>query len=184
MASKDLGKVAVRPMGTWDDNTLYSPFDFVYNPSDGSGYLAKVANTGIRPDTDPSVWSLSLKAGASGKAAIKPILSHSSSDVAVAALAWDTVHIFPEMSSLSFTLGNIPSDGSEHQVVIIFDTPSDLTDFSLVPDGSILWANGIILADNIAPSTRYEININSTGMVAVYAEAPLPATTEEEESEG
>jgi hypothetical protein len=102
-------------------------------------------------------------------------VTYSSSDTAVASMAWDSMHVFPEMASLTITLASVPVDSDEHQVVVIFDTPADVTNFSLTPDGSILWAGGGNPALNIVASTRYEININSGSMIGVYTMATLPS---------
>lgn len=175
MATKDLGQVAVRPRGSWDNATEYTPRDFVYNPTDGCGYVAKVTNTNIRPDTDSTKWDLAVSKGLSGASAALQKVTHTSSETVVPGLSWDAMHVFPEMASLAFTLASAPSDGYEHQMVIIFDTPADMTDFTLTADSSILWANGLVLADVVAASKRYEVNINSSSLIAVFVEATIPS---------
>ena len=181
MATKDLGRVAVKPRGTWDGEIQYAARDFVYNPTDGCGYLAKSPSVNVRPDTDSTKWEIAVRAGDAGKSAIKPKVVYTNADVAIASMAWDRVHHFPEMPSLTFTLATIPDDGEEHQAVIIFDTPADLENFSLVPDSRILWSSGVSPSGGLAPSTRYEIIINSSSMLGNYAEAALPDIQGEEE---
>lgn len=173
MATVDLGKVAIKHKGNWSSATTYEPLDFVYYATDGCGYIALVSNTNVTPGTDATKWAISVHAGASGTSAVKTKVTYTSSDTSVSSMAWDSMHIFPEMSSLTFTLASVPSDSSEHQIVIVFDTPSDLTNFSFIPDANILWANGADLADNLTASTRYEINILSGSMIAVFTSAPI-----------
>lgn len=175
MATVDLGKVAIKHKGNWSSATTYEPLDFVYYETDGCGYIALVSNTNVTPGTDATKWALSVHAGGSGTSAVKTKVTYSSSDTAVASMAWDSMHVFPEMASLTFTLASVPVDSDEHQVVVIFDTPADVTNFSLTPDGSILWAGGGNPALNIVASTRYEININSGSMIGVYTMATLPS---------
>lgn len=173
MPTVDLGKVAIKHKGNWDSAATYEPLDFVYYESDGCGYIALVSNTNVTPGTDATKWAISVHAGKSGTSAVKTEVTYTSSDTSVSAMAWDSMHVFPEMSSLTFSLASVPADSSEHQIVIIFDTPSDLTNFSFISDANILWANGADLADNLTASTRYEINILSGSMIAVFTNAPI-----------
>lgn len=175
MATLDLGKVAIKHRGNWSSSASYEPLDFVFYATDGCGYIALVSNTNVAPGTDATKWAKSVQAGSSGESAVKTKVTHTSSETSVLSMAWDTLQVFPEMASLTFTLASIPADAYEHQIVIVFDTPADITNFSLVPDANILWANGIELPQQIAASTRYEININSGSMVAVYVGAPIPS---------
>ena len=175
MANIDLGKIAVTHKGDWNSATTYEARDFVYYPVDGCGYIALSSNTGVVPGSDATKWALSVKAGASGETAVKPVVTHTSSETSVTGLAWDTLHVFPELSSFSFTLASVPGDSVEHQIVIVFDTPSDITNFVFTADSNILWAAGSDLTANIAASKRYEINISTGSMIALYSEANLPA---------
>lgn len=111
--------------------------------------------------------------GPAGASAIKTRIDHTSSETSVAGLAWDTLHVWPEVSSLTFTLGTAPSDGYEHQITIVFDTPAALTNFNLGVPSTLLWGNNINLANNLSASTRYEVNINSGSLIALYTEAAL-----------
>lgn len=172
MATLDLGKVAIKHRGNWSSSASYEPLDYVFYATDGCGYIALVANTNVAPGTDATKWALSVQAGASGTSAVKTKTTYTNADISVASMAWDTLHVFPEMPSLTFSLASVPVDSSEHQIVIVFDTPADLTNFSFVPDANILWAGGD-LSTGLAPSTRYEININSGSMIAVYVGVAL-----------
>ena len=178
MATLDLGKIAIKHKGNWSSATTYEPFDFVYYSTDGCGYIALASSTNVAPGSDATKWALSVHAGSSGASAVKPEITYTSSDTEETGLAWDTVHVFPEMSSLSFTLDDVPEDSVEHQVVVIFDTPSDITEFTFVPDENILWSYGIDLTEHIAASKRYEINISSASMIAVYSEATITSSSE------
>lgn len=111
--------------------------------------------------------------GPAGASAIKTRIDHTSSETSVTGLSWDTLHVWPEMSSLTFTLAAVPSDGYEHQITIVFDTPADLTNFNLGVPSTLLWGNNINLASNLSASTRYEVNINSGSLIALYTEAAL-----------
>ena len=111
--------------------------------------------------------------GPAGASAIKIRIDHTSSETSVTGLAWDTLHVWPEMASLTFTLAAVPSDGYEHQITIVFDTPADLTNFNFGVPSSLLWGNNINLANNLSASTRYEVNINSGSLIALYTEAAL-----------
>lgn len=111
--------------------------------------------------------------GPAGASAIKTRIDHTSSETSVTGLAWDTLHVWPEMASLTFTLAAVPSDGYEHQITIVFDTPADLTNFNLGVPSTLLWGNNINLANNLSASTRYEVNINSGSLIALYTEAAL-----------
>lgn len=172
MATVDLGKVAVRPMGEWSSATTYEALDAVHYSGAG-GYVALVSNTNVTPGTDATKWALLVEDGTIGKSAIKTRIDHTSSETSVTGLAWDTLHVWPEMASLTFTLGTAPSDGYEHQITIVFDTPADLTNFNLGVPSTMLWGNNINLANNLSASTRYEVNINSGSLIALYTEAAL-----------
>ena len=174
MATVDLGKVAVKHKGNWSPATAYEAMDYVYYATDGCGYIALVSNTNVTPGTDATKWALSVQAGSPGAPAVKTVTTHTSSETSALSLAWDTIHVFPEMSSLTFTIASIPQDSKEHQIIIIFDTPASLTGFTLTEDARILWANGVRLPQQLAPSTRYEIDILSGSMIGVYVGAPLP----------
>lgn len=174
MATVDLGKVAIKHKGNWSSATTYEALDYVYYATDGCGYIALASSTNVTPGTDATKWALSVQAGATGESAVKSITTHTSSETSALSLAWDSIHVFPEMSSLTFTLASVPQDSTEHQIIIIFDTPSSLTGFTLTEDANILWANGIQLPQQLAASTRYEIDILSSSMIAVYVGAPIP----------
>jgi aromatic ring-cleaving dioxygenase len=112
--------------------------------------------------------------GPAGQSAILHKTTHSSSDTTVSSLAWDTLHYFPTMAELTISsFATTPTDGFEHELAIVFDTPSNITSFSLGVPSTLLWANNIDLAQNISASTRYEIRISSSSMIAVYTETAL-----------
>ena len=173
MAKIDLGKVAIKHKGTWNSLTSYEPLDFVYYSTDGCGYIAVKNNTNVVPGTDDATWKLSVAAGRDGESAQRQVVIYSSSDTVVNSMVWDKIHLFPEMPSLSFTLASIPNDNVEHQVTIIFDTPSDVTSFALVSDMGVFWTNSAGLPTIVEPSTRYEVNISSSDLLAVYAESTI-----------
>lgn len=112
-----------------------------------------------------------------GSPVISALLSkttYASTDTSVSSLAWDTMHVFPEMASLTLSsFATAPSDSYEHEMAIVFDTPSSVSSFSLGVPSSLLWANNIDLAQNISASTRYEVRISSSSMIAVYTETAL-----------
>lgn len=171
MATINLGNVGLVPKGTWIGTTPYVRLEVVeYN---GSSYVALASSTNVTPGTDATKWQLLAQAGAQGQSAIKTRIDYTASETTPAALAWDTMHVWPEVASLTFTLATAPSDGYEHQMTIIFDTPSDLTDFNLGVPSTLLWGNNINLASNLSASTRYEVNINSGSLIAIYTEAAL-----------
>ena len=172
MATVDLGKVAVRPMGEWSSATTYEALDAVHYQGAG-GYVALVSNTNVTPGTDATKWALLVADGTIGQSAIKTRIDYTASETSVTGLAWDTIHVWPEVASLDFTLATAPSDGYEHQIVIVFDTPSSLTNFNLGVPSTLLWGNNINLANNLSASTRYEVNINSGSLIALYTEAAL-----------
>lgn len=167
MATLDLGKVAIKHRGNWSSAASYEPLDFVFYATDGCGYIALVSNTNVAPGTDATKWAISVHAGESGTSAVKTKITYTNADTSVSNMAWDSLHVFPEMPSLTFSLASVPVDSSEHQIVIVFDTPADITDFSFVPDANILWAGGD-LSSSIEPSMRYEVNIDSGSMIAVF----------------
>lgn len=173
MAKIDLGKVAIKHKGTWSASASYEPLDFVYYSTDGCGYMAVKNNTNVVPGTDSTTWKLSVAAGRDGESAQRQVITYSSSDTVVNSMAWDKIHLFPEMSSLTFTLASIPNDNVEHQVTIIFDTPSDVARFVLVSDVGVIWINDAGLPTIVNPSTRYEINISSSDLSAVHVESTL-----------
>ena len=111
--------------------------------------------------------------GPQGQSAINALVNHTASETVVSNLAWDTAHVFPEMASLDFGIAAAPSDGYEHELVIIFDTPADITNFALAIPSTIHWGKDINLANNISASTRYEVRITSSSMLAVYTGSTL-----------
>lgn len=171
MATINLGNVGLVPKGTWSSSTTYNRLEFVEH--DGSSYVALASSTNVTPGTDSTKWQLLAQAGSQGQSAIKTRIDYTASETTPAALAWDTMHVWPEVASLTFTLATAPSDGYEHQMTIIFDTPADLTDFNLGVPSTLLWENNIKLASKLSASTRYEINISSGSMMAIYTEAEL-----------
>lgn len=113
-------------------------------------------------------------AGPAGQSAILAKTTYASSDTTVGSLAWDTLHLFPEMADLTISsFAAIPSDGYEHEMAIVFDTPASVSGFSLGVPSTLHWANNIDLAQNIKASTRYEVRISSSSMIAVYTETAL-----------
>lgn len=155
--------------GLWDWDTQYEQYDFVTFDEDHQGYICLVANKSIVPGTDSTVWAVAVGGGADGENVLREKTTYTSGETSVSGLAWDTLHVFPEISSLAFTLASIPNDGKAHQMVIIFDTPADVSNFTFSPDPSILWANNVNLASSIQGSKQYVININSGSMIAIVA---------------
>ena len=101
----------------------------------------------------------------------KQLITYTTSDTNVTNLAWDTVHKFPEMSSLTFTIAAEPNDGYSHEITIIFD--SGATSTTLNAPTNVLWARNVVLVPDI--NYRYEINIDDSN-IAVFTEAALPNT--------
>ena len=99
----------------------------------------------------------------------KQLITYTASDNYVENLAWDTVHKFPEMTDLSFTVAALPNDGYTHEITIIFDSGSTATTFSY--PNNVLWGRNVILVPEA--NYRYEVNIDSS-MIAVFTEASLP----------
>ena len=163
MATVDLEKIGIRYRGDWDASASYEPLDYV-KYTNGNGYISLVANRGITP-TNSSTWALSVKGGGS---AGNTIVEHSSSETSVQGLAWDVIHVFPVMSSLSFTLGLKPNDNYEHSVVIEFQTPSDITNFTLTTDSGLLWSDNLNISSSLYPNNKYIIDISSESMIALY----------------
>lgn len=112
--------------------------------------------------------------GPAGASSIMSKVSYTSSDTSVSNLAWDTIHVFPEMSSLSVSsFASVPSDGYEHELVVVFDTPSSLTGFALTLPSVILWGSRLNLTTDLTASTRYELRVSSSSMIVLYTEAAL-----------
>ena len=101
----------------------------------------------------------------------KALITYTAADTNVTNLAWDTVHKFPEMSSLTFTLATEPNDGYSHEVTIIFDSGDTSTTLTAPVD--VLWARNVVLVP--ATNYRYEINIDDSN-IAVFTEAALPVS--------
>jgi len=167
MATINLGNVGLVPKGTWIGTTPYVRLEVVeYN---GSSYVALGPSTNVTPGTDSTKWQLLAQAGARGQSAIKTRIDYTASETTPAALAWDTVHVWPEISSLTFTLAASPNDGYDHEIVIQFDTPSDITNFNLgVPSTGFGWGGDIDLTELLKASTRYEICIRDSSRLAVF----------------
>ena len=163
MATVDLEKIGIRYKGDWDASASYEPLDYV-RYTNGNGYISLIANIGITP-TNSSVWALSVRGGNSASSSI---IEHSSSETSVQGLSWDAIHKFPVMSSLSFTLGAKPNDNYTHSVVIEFQTPSDMTNFTLTVDNGLLWSDGLSVGNSLYPNRKYIIDISSESMIALY----------------
>lgn len=99
----------------------------------------------------------------------KQLITHTASETNVTDLAWDTVHKFPEMTDLSFTVAALPNDGYTHEITIIFDSGATSTNLTYPTD--VLWGRNVILVPQA--NYRYEISIDSS-MIAVFTEASLP----------
>lgn len=99
----------------------------------------------------------------------KQLITYTASDNYVENLAWDTVHKFPEMANLEFTVAAEPNDGYSHEITIIFDSGSTATTFTY--PNNVLWGRNVILVPEA--NYRYEVNIDSS-MIAVFTEASLP----------
>ncbi len=115
--------------------------------------------------------------GNPGESAVRSRTTYAAGENTQTGLAWDTVHVWPSVASLTFTLASIPQDNEEHQVVLVFDTPADVTSFALNYDSNILWAANIDLSQRIEASTRYEVIISASSMIAVYTKAALPSNS-------
>ena len=115
--------------------------------------------------------------GNPGESAVRSKTTYAANENTQTGLAWDTVHVWPSVASLTFTLAPIPQDNEEHQVVLVFDTPADVTSFALNYDSNILWGANIDLSQRIEASTRYEVIISASSMIAVYTKAALPSNS-------
>jgi len=164
MATVDLGKVAARPRGEWDSATTYEALDIVHVT--GGTYIALDSSTNVVPGTDDTKWSIMA---ADGQSLVNALINHTSAETTATGLEWGKVHVFPEMSSLDFSLAATPADGYEHEVVIIFETPSDVSEFNLAVPSTLKWGNSKELPSNIAALTKYEIRVSSSSMIAVYS---------------
>lgn len=107
------------------------------------------------------------------KSIVRTKVYYTDSENNISNLSWDTVHVWPEVQSLTFSIAEAPVDEFEHQLTIVFDTPADITNFSLTAPSNLLWGNDINLANNLSASTRYEINIGSGSLIAIYTESTL-----------
>ena len=136
-----------------------------------AGTDASVTNSGT---TSAAVLNFTIPRGENGRSAINALVNHTASETVVTGLAWDTAHVFPEMASLDFGIAAAPSDGYEHELVVIFDTPADITNFALAVPSSLLWGR-LNLADFVEPSMRYRVMITSYDMIATYIGAELPS---------
>lgn len=166
MRTKDLTKSAPKYRGEWSPAEVYEPLDFVIK--DGNGYISLASGSGSDPETSPLAWSLAVSKGNTGSGALSSKVTYSASDVSVASLAWDTLHVFPVMPSLSLTLANIPADNYRHEMVIRFETPADLQNFTWSFDSRVKWANNINIQDNLLPSTKYEISILANDLIGSF----------------
>ena len=101
----------------------------------------------------------------------KQLITYTTSDTYVENLAWDTVHKFPEMASLEFTIATEPNDGYSHEITIIFDSGSTAT--TLDYPSNVLWGRNVVLVPEA--NYRYEINIDDSN-IAVFTEAALSNT--------
>lgn len=177
---KVIGPVIAKGLGSWNSATQYKQLQIVLNDKasggDGCGYIALAASLNVRPGTDSTKWMKIAECGQDGPSALNTLITYTAADTQVTNLAWGTVHKFPEMSSLDFTLAAAPSDGYDHELVIIFDTPSDLTNFNLGVPSGLLWGSNINLASNLSASTRYEIRVSSSSMIALYTETALASS--------
>lgn len=104
----------------------------------------------------------------------KQLITYTASDTFVENLAWDTVHKFPEMASLEFTIAAEPNDGYSHEITIIFDSGATATTLDYPTD--VLWGRNVVLVPEA--NYRYEINIDDSN-IAVFTEAPLPVAEEQ-----
>ena len=123
-------------------------------------------------DTTPTSNSSNLvKSGAiyqaiANMSSKKALTTYTASDTSVTNLAWDTVHKFPEMSSLTFTLATEPNDGYSHEIIIIFDSGDTATTLNYPSD--LYWGRNVVLIPEA--NYRYEIIIDDSN-IAVYTEA-------------
>lgn len=178
MRFKDLTKQAIRYRGDWSSSAHYEVLDYV-RYTDGCGYVSLVAVTGVAPDTDAAKWTKAVEHGAAGDPLLNTKIAYAASDISVSGLAWDALHVFPEMPSLELTMATVPSDGKGHQIVIQFTTPADLTSFVWSFDPAIKWANNANLGLSLAPSKTYLISVDSGSMIATYCSLTGTATTRE-----
>lgn len=168
MALKDLVKSAVRFMGDWNSSVSYEALDFVLH-DDGCGYISLVANSDVEPGTDSTTWALSANSSSiDGDILINKKVTYSNTDVSVSDISWDTKHVFPVMPSLELSLASVPSDSMEHQIIIEFQTPSDLTDFTLALPSGLHWANNFDPSSSLEASSKYVVTIDSAGYLATY----------------
>lgn len=122
-------------------------------------------------------FQAALLKGEDGRSAVRAKTTYAAGENTQTGLAWDTVHVWPSVASLTFTLASMPQDNEEHQVVLVFDTPADVTSFALNYDSNILWGANIDLSQRIEASTRYEVIISASSMIAVYTKAALPSNS-------
>lgn len=114
--------------------------------------------------------------GPAGESAIRTRIDYAANENTQVGLAWDTVHVWPAVSGLDVTLAAAPADGKEHLLSIVFETPADITNFTLSLDPQhILWGSDINLSNVLKENTRYEISIPSTSMIALFTAATLPS---------
>ena len=174
-AAEDNGKV----LGVIDAN---GTIGWKVAESINSVILSVGSNTGTPSGTasvSNGVLTINLDGiiGPPGQSAIRTRIDYAANENTQVGLAWDTVHKWPEISSLSFTLAAVPNDGVEHTITLVFDTPSDVTNFALNYDQNVLWGAGNNLPSNIDGSKRYEVNIESASMIALYTVADLPSNS-------
>lgn len=116
--------------------------------------------------------------GPAGASAIRTRIDYTANENNQAGLAWDTVHVWPEISGLASTLAPVPNDGLEHHIILVFDTPADASQFVLdLPN--VLWGSDINLASVITgySSCRIEVEISSASMIALFTKASLPSNS-------
>ena len=113
--------------------------------------------------------------GPAGASSVMSKVTYTSSDTSVSGLAWDTVHVFPEMSTLTISsLASVPSDSYEHELAIVFDSSS--SGITLSFPSTVYWGNNRKLASNASASKRYEVRISSSSMIALYTEVTLQSS--------
>lgn len=111
--------------------------------------------------------------GANGASGLKYRTTYTSSDTSVSNLAWDTVHVFPEMSSLTLTLASFPSDGYNHEMLIEFTSGATATTLSAI--SGVTWAYGLTLPTMVETNSKYQISIDGS-MVACYIQSAVASS--------
>lgn len=71
----DFGRIAFVYEDDWDGNKSYQRLSTVFYPDDGCSYIAKKANRGVTPGTDPLTWGKIAQKGGKGDKGDTPAMS-------------------------------------------------------------------------------------------------------------